>query len=109
MVRGEVSAEKFMESDTFFAIRDANPRTDGHSLIIPKNHYKELSEFPDKFGKELMGFIKEVSKSLIDSGFGDSFNLIVNNGKSAGQIVMHLHFHILPRKEGDGVKVFEKH
>jgi histidine triad (HIT) family protein len=93
------------ESDSFFAVRDINPRTEGHTLVIPKKHFVTLLDIPNKLGDELLEFIKKVSSKLMDMKLGDGFNLLMNNLDVAGQVVMHAHVHVIPRKEGDRVRL----
>ncbi|MBI2451971.1 HIT domain-containing protein [Candidatus Pacearchaeota archaeon] len=105
--RGEISTERIKESNNFFAVYDAHPKTQGHTLIIPKKHFVTLLDLPNKLGEELLQFTKEVSSFLLEKKFGDGFNILMNNLEPAGQVVKHAHLHIVPRKEGDGIKVIE--
>jgi histidine triad (HIT) family protein len=102
MAKGEIEIEKIKDSNNFFAIRDAKPRTPGHSLVIPKKHFVTLLDVPNKLGLELLKLIKDVASDLIDEKKGDGFNVINNNLEVAGQVVMHAHVHVIPRKVGDG-------
>ena len=104
IAKGEIKSEKVAESDSFFAIRDIHPRAEGHTLIIPKQHWATLLDIPDKYGNELLEFTKGVASSLLDEKKGDGFNVLMNNLEVAGQVVMHAHIHIVPRKEGDGLR-----
>ncbi len=101
---GEIKQEKIAESDLFFAIHDIHPHAKGHSLIIPKKHFVTLLDIPNKLGNEMLEFTKKVASKLLDEKLGDGFNLIMNNLAVAGQVVMHAHIHIIPRKEGDGIR-----
>jgi histidine triad (HIT) family protein len=104
IVKGEIPSTKFYDSDNFIGILDIHPKSPGHTVIIPKKHFKSLLDMPASFGGELLEAIKEVGLGLIKDGKGEAFNVIVNNGESAGQVVMHAHIHIVPRKKGDGLK-----
>ncbi|MEK6914920.1 MAG: HIT family protein [Nanoarchaeota archaeon] len=101
---GEIKQEKIMESNSFFAVRDIKPNAEGHSLVIPKKHYSNLLDIPNKLGNEMIEFTKKVASDLLDKKLGDGFNLIMNNTSVAGQVVMHAHIHVIPRKEGDGLR-----
>ncbi len=90
--------EIIAETENFVAFPDANPKIEGHTLIIPKKHYTNLLDLPANLGSELMGIVKEV----YDKKKPEGFNLAMNNGREAGQVVKHAHLHFLPRKEGDG-------
>lgn len=108
IAKGERRVEMVKESDNFFAIRDLNPVAEGHSLVIPKKHFVTLLDIHNKLGEELLKFTKEVAGDLLDSKLGDGFNIIMNNLEPAGQFVMHAHIHVIPRKEGDGIRFFHK-
>jgi histidine triad (HIT) family protein len=101
---GEAEAEKIYESDNFFAIRDANPRTLGHSLVIPKKHFVNTMDLPSTLGKELLDAVKDVASDLLKAEDIEGFNILQNNFSVGGQLVMHAHFHVIPRRKGDGLK-----
>jgi histidine triad (HIT) family protein len=105
IARGELKQKSVAENDTFFAIRDIKPTAKGHTLIIPKKHYVTLLDLPSKLGNDLMDILKKVSSDLMDEKLGDGFNLVMNNLSVAGQIVMHAHIHVIPRKENDGIRL----
>jgi histidine triad (HIT) family protein len=82
IINGEVPSDKILESDKFIVIKDIEPETEGHSLIIPKKHFESLLDLDESFYSGLIETIKEVAKKN-----NKDFNLVVNNGKDAGQIV----------------------
>ena len=105
IAQGKIKWQKFVaENDTFFAIRDIHPMAEGHTLVIPKKHCTTLLDVPANIGKDMLDLLKRVSSELMDKKFGDGFNLVMNNLAVAGQVVMHAHFHVIPRKEGDGLR-----
>jgi len=108
IAKGEIESKFVGESDNFFAIMDANPIVEGHTLIIPKKHFVTILDIPDKLGNEMLSFIKKVSGKLLDDKFGNGFNILMNNLEVAGQEVMHVHIHIIPREEKDGIKFYAK-
>ncbi len=80
------------------------PKTaDGHILVIPKKHYERLEEIPKYILSDMMEHISIATKIM--SKNYDSCNVILNNGKEAGQTIFHTHFHIVPRMEGDNVTI----
>jgi len=98
----EVEADKIIyENDNFVAFPDANQQTEGHTLIVPKKHFVNCLDLPSSLGGELLDAIKAVAEIRLKEG-AEGFNIIQNNGGCAGQVVMHAHFHLLPRKKGDG-------
>jgi len=100
IIKGEIPSEKILENENFIVIKDAHPQVKGHSLVISKKHYDSFSDLPEEIYKNLLETIKQITSKL-----EKDFNLIINNGKNAGQEVSHFHLHILPRKENDGFKV----
>jgi histidine triad (HIT) family protein len=102
----ENSGKKIYENDNFFSIPDVSPKVDGHSLVISKKHFKTSLDIPNSLGSELLDCIKKTALKLIEEKKGDGFNVINNNFKSAGQVVDHVHFHIIPRNEGDGLRSY---
>jgi len=104
IAKGEIPSEKVADSNNFFAIRDNNPKAEGHTLIIPKKHFVTLLDIPNTLGEELLKITKQVSSDLLDKKLGDGFNIIMNNLAPAGQLIPHAHLHIIPRKENDNLK-----
>ena len=102
IAKGEIPIEKkIYENKSFFSIPDANPVVEGHSLVISKKHFETILDLPDSLGPELLDCVKKTSSKLIKKYKSDGFNVVNNNYESAGQVVKHIHFHILPRKKGD--------
>ncbi len=99
----EIPCEKIYENKEFFSVPDANPVKEGHSLIISKKHFHTSLDLPEELGSELLDCIKKTSGILMKRYHADGFNVINNNFKSAGQVVNHIHFHIVPRNKGDGM------
>jgi histidine triad (HIT) family protein len=99
--RKEVPAEIILETGNFIAIPDAHPKVPGHTLIIPKKHFQSMMDMPESLGCELLGAIKRVFELKAKEG-AEGFNIIVNNLPAAGQLVPHVHIHLLPRKAKDG-------
>lgn len=101
IVKGEIPSTKVWEDENYLAFADANPVGEGHTLVVPKKHFDTLIDLDEETSKNYLEAIKQVAKALMEKHKAQGFNMVVNNGKSAGQIVNHVHFHILPRKEGD--------
>lgn len=92
IINGEIPSTKIYENDYLIAIEDINPKAKVHSLVIPKVHIESLNELEDeKLMSELLKGIKEVAKI---KGV-KSYRLHVNTGATEGQVVFHLHFHVL--------------
>jgi len=105
IAQGKIKAEKIAESNNFLAFLDANQKTKGHTLIISKKHFVTLLDIPNNLGEELLTFTKQIASKILDNKQGDGFNILMNNLEPAGQVVKHVHIHILPRKENDGLKI----
>jgi len=104
IVKGEVKSDIVYSDDNFIAILDIHPKAEGHTVIIPKKHYRTIVDMPNTMGGEILEAIKEVGLNLIKNKKAEAFNVFVNNGEVAGQVVMHAHIHVIPRKKGDGLK-----
>ncbi len=104
IVKGEIPSTKTYEDDSFIGILDIHPKAEGHTLLIPKSHFKTFLDMPGTLGNEMLEAVKHVGLDLIKQGRGEAFNVFVNNGETAGQVVMHVHIHVIPRKKNDGLK-----
>lgn len=102
IVSGEIPSHKVYEDDDVLAFLDINPVNPGHTLVIPKEHHNDVLDMPLELGSKLMNVIQKIAPAVIKGVGADSFNLGVNNGSGAGQIVFHTHFHIMPRFTDDG-------
>lgn len=92
IINGELPSTKLLENDYVIAIDDINPKAKVHSLVIPKVHFDSLNELEDeKVMTEILKAVKEVAKIKKVK----SYRVHVNTGKEEGQIVFHLHFHVL--------------
>ncbi len=105
IVKGEIPSNKIAESNNFIAFLDAHPKANGHTLVIPKKHFVTFLDLPNKLGEEFIKFTKEVASQILEEKKGDGFNILMNNLEPAGQVVKHAHFHIIPRRENDGLKI----
>lgn len=97
--KGIVSVDKIFDGENFFVINDANPVSEGHCLIISKEHYETIFDLPSDLGKELVDIAKEQGLRLIKRGKADGIKLVNNNYEASGQIVKHFHLHVLPEKK----------
>jgi len=100
----KIHSKIIYSNDNFLSIPDANPIVDGHSLVISKRHFDNILDTPSSLGLELLDCIKKTSLILIEKKKAEGINVVNNNFKVAGQLVNHVHFHIIPRKKGDGIR-----
>jgi len=105
IARKEIPSDLVAETNSFIAFLDIHPKAPGHILIIPKKHYVTILDIPNSLANEMFKIIKKISSSILDKMQGDGFNIAMNNLPSAGQVVMHAHIHIIPRKEGDNLGI----
>lgn len=102
---GEIPSVTIYEDEAFRVILDMGPAAEGHALILPKEHYADLFELPEELAGEAMKLAKRLAEKMRTALQCDGFNLVQNNGKTAGQTVFHFHLHVIPRYEGDGQKI----
>ena len=103
---GEIPCFKVYEDELVLAYLDINPFSEGHTLVIPKAHTTGLLDTPEETLAALLARVKKVAAHIKTALGCDGFHILQNNGAAAGQTVGHIHFHIVPRWEGDPL-VFE--
>lgn len=89
------------EDDVFYAMEDGFPVSQGHCLIIPKMHIENWFDASEELQHQLMKVLGKMRHSLAKKYSPDGFNVGMNCGASAGQTIMHLHIHLIPRYFGD--------
>lgn len=105
IIRGEITSEKVYEDENFFAILDINPVSKGHVLVLPKKHYTNLFDMDEEILSKTLNVLKLIGNGIKKALNLDGINLIQNNGKDAGQIIFHSHFHLIPRQPNDDIKI----
>jgi len=105
IVKKEIPADILYENEACLAILDIMPANKGHILILSKNHYESLVDMPAEEFVVLMSAVYLIVKAMNRTIDLETFNLLQNNGKVAGQVIPHFHFHILPRKKEDSVSI----
>ena len=102
IVAGEIPAIKVFENDQVLAFMDIGPIVKGHVLVIPKTHHNPLSQTPDEVLAQVIAAVRRVAQAQQDGLGADGVNVHQSNGAAAGQVVPHLHFHVIPRFKHDG-------
>ncbi len=102
IIKGELPCVKVYEDEKIFAFLDINPVNQGHTLVVPKEHYLNMLDTPLEVLAEVIRAIKKIAPAVLKGSGAEAFNLGVNNGAAAGQAIGHIHFHIIPRFAGDG-------
>lgn len=109
IVKGEIPATKVYEDDKVFAFLDIQPVSAGHALVVPKEHYESLSQTPkDILGEIFDVAVHKIAPAALAATGASGFNIGVNTGVAAGQVVMHAHVHVMPRTDGDGLAHWPK-
>lgn len=109
IIKGEIPSYKVYEDDEVLAFLDINPVNPGHTLVIPKSHYATLIDLPLDLAQKVIAATKQIIPAVLAGVGANDFNLGVNQGKLAGQVVDHFHLHIMPRFIGDGHQLFSGH
>ena len=109
IVRGEISSSKVYEDENFLAFLDIHPVRPGHTLVIPKQHYDDLLTTPPSVVSDLYQIVQKISAGVVKGVGAEGFNLGLNNGRAAGQIIFHTHVHIIPRVAKDGLEMWGQH
>ena len=109
IVAGKIPAAKVYEDDKVVSFLDIMPANKGHCLVVPKNHSQTLVDMDDADLVATINAAKKVAKALSLSFGNASFNIVMNNGKEAGQVVNHAHIHLIPRFQKDRLRIKWSH
>ncbi len=104
---GKIPSKKVYEDSNSVAFLDINPRNPGHTLVIPKKHATTLSDMSPKDAGTLFSSVQKVAVAVKEATKADGISIVQNNGKAAGQVVPHVHFHVIPRFETEGPVALE--
>ena len=105
IVAGEIPSFKIFEDDETFAFMDINPANHGHTLVIPKEHAADVYSVSDAAITATVKTAKIIAAAVNRTLNPDGLNLLQCNGPAAAQSVMHFHMHVLPRRDGDELKL----
>jgi histidine triad (HIT) family protein len=99
---GDAPAVRVYEDEDYLGILDIRPFTPGHTLVIPRTHFVDLTDTPPETLAGMIAVGQRVARAARSSGLGATgANLAINDGKSAFQSVFHIHLHVVPRRDGD--------
>lgn len=105
IINKEIPSYKIYEDDKVYAFLDISDDITGHTLVIPKEHSKNVLDTKKENLEAVINAVQKISQHYVSLGY-DGVNILNATGKAAEQSVFHLHFHILPRKENDGKRVY---
>lgn len=100
IANGEIPSATVYEDEDFRVILDLGPASEGHALILPKNHFKDVCELDTETAAKVLPLAAKIGAAMKQSLGCAGFNLVQNNGLEAGQTVFHFHMHVIPRYEG---------
>lgn len=103
IVRGEIPSKKIYEDRDVIAFLDINPANPGHCLVVPKKHSETVFDTDDEVLGKAITVTKKLAADVKEKLGADGVNIVQNNGRHAGQLVSHIHFHIIPRFPDDKV------
>ena len=102
IVAAEIPSNKIYEDDFAYAFLDIYPCSEGHSIVLPKQHFEKFTDMSAEDAASLFASVNKVAKSVEKTLGLEGMNIGINNGEIAGQTVPHVHVHIIPRRAGDG-------
>lgn len=110
IVRGEIPCQEILRTDEALAFLDIQPVHPGHVLVIPLAHHATLLDLPDDesvpVGASLMRALRDVARAVMAHTGAAGVNIMQNNHAAAGQVVFHMHFHVIPRFPDDGLRLW---
>jgi len=105
IIAGEIPCFKLFENGETLAFMDINPANEGHALVIPKEHSRDVHAVSDAAITATVTTAKKIAAAIDKTLNPDGLNLLQCNGPAAAQSVFHFHMHVLPRREGDELKL----
>jgi histidine triad (HIT) family protein len=102
IVSGKIPATKLFEDEIVLSFLDIMPAAKGHALVVPKKHYATLLDMPHEELKLVAEAVQKIAAATMVSLPGvEGFNILQSNNEVAGQVIPHVHFHVIPRAKGD--------
>jgi len=102
---GKVPSRRVYEDEHVVAVLDINPASQGHMILIPKKHFSTLLELPSSLMTYMASMCKQLSWAVLRTMKAQGTTIILAQGEAAGQTIPHIFFHIIPRKDQDGLKI----
>ncbi|ESW95856.1 Hit family protein 1 [Ogataea parapolymorpha DL-1] len=102
IIKGEIPSFKLLETKYSYSFLDIQPTSKGHLLVIPKYHGAMLHNIPDEYLADILPVTKKLVKALgleVTTPDEDGYNVLQNNGRIAHQVVDHVHFHLIPKRD----------
>ena len=105
IIKGEIPCCKVYEDEKVLAFLDIAPFNFGHTVIVPKEHCHSVTTLPEDYLSAMFVIAPKLAVAIMTATGAEGFNLVLNNGHVAGQVVPHAHLHILPRFADDAVLI----
>ena len=102
IVTGAIPSTRVYEDADTLAFMDIGPIIKGHTLVIPKKHYDQITQTPEDVLAKVMVVVRKIAQAQVNGLKADGVNVLNANGEAAGQQVPHIHFHVVPRFKTDG-------
>jgi histidine triad (HIT) family protein len=102
-MRGEIPSARVLETNDAVAFLDIQPLNPGHTLVVPRSHHTHLAELPDELAAHVGSLLPQLCRAVKSVTGATGLNVLVNNGRVAGQTIDHCHWHIVPRFVGDRI------
>ena len=106
IINGEIPSYKIYEDEYTYAFLDIAKDFVGHTLVIPKKHFINILDADKETLSHVMETIQKISNHYVNNCGYDGVNVLNNNNEAGQQSIMHLHFHIIPRKNNDNLNIF---
>jgi histidine triad (HIT) family protein len=103
IIAGEIPCHRVYENEHVLAFLDISPLAEGHTLVLPKRSVERLEDLSPDEAAELGKALVAVARKVLAATGASAYNILQNNGLAASQEVPHVHFHVIPRRPGDGL------
>jgi histidine triad (HIT) family protein len=101
IIEGSVPAQRLYEDDGMLAFLDARPVALGHTLLIPKTHAARVEDLSPEQAAALFDALHRIAGPIREAVSSDATTIGINNGPGSGQVIPHVHIHVIPRRRGD--------
>ena len=105
ILSGDIPSYKVYEDDLVFAFLDIGPLSEGHTLVIPKERKARLHQLSDESAAAIGRALPRLCRAAMAATGATAYNILQNNGSEAHQVVMHVHFHIIPKLGAQGLGI----
>jgi histidine triad (HIT) family protein len=103
IIAGAIPSQRVFEDERLVAFLDVSPVAPGHTIVVPRHHAENLHDLPAEWAAALGPALGQLARVIQTAVGAAGYNVLQNNGRVAGQVVPHVHFHLIPRKAGDGL------